>query len=352
MLSGMLARDVIDCDVHAVVPSVEALFPYLDAHWREYITQSGFKGAVDTAYPKAPTTARPGSTPPSGPAGSSLELLREQALEAWGSRLAILNCSYAVDAIHNPDADLAMARAVNDWLVAEWLDREPRLRASLVVPTKQPAIAAREIDRLGGHPGFVQVYLPIRSPEPYGKRSWHPIYEAAVRNDLVVGLHFGGNPGNPPTSVGWPSYYLEEYVGMATALQSQLMSMIVEGVFDRFPTLRVACVESGWAWLPPFLWRFDKEWKGLQREIPWTKRLPSEYIREHVRFTLQPLDGPPDAQRTLALMDELGSDEMLMFSTDYPHWQFDDPAEAFPAGLPPDLERKILSENARNFYRM
>jgi hypothetical protein len=130
------------------------------------------------------------------------------------------------------------------------------------------------------------------------------------------------------------------------------MSMVVEGVFDRFPTLRVACVESGFAWLPPFLWRFDKEWKGLQREIPWTKRLPSEYVREHVRFTTQPLDGPPDARRTRELIDELGSDEMLMFATDYPHWQFDDPAEALPAGLSPDLERKILSENARGFYRL
>ena len=136
--AGMIARDVIDCDVHAVVPSVEALFPYLDEHWREYISQSGFKGPVDTAYPKAPTTARPGSTPPKGPAGSSLDLLREQALDAWGSRLAILNCSYAVDSIHNPDADVAIARAVNDWLVAEWLDREPRLRASIVVPSQLP----------------------------------------------------------------------------------------------------------------------------------------------------------------------------------------------------------------------
>jgi uncharacterized protein len=348
----MTAHDVIDCDVHAVVPSVEALFPYLDEPWREYISQSGFKGAVDTAYPKAPTSARPGSTPAQGPAGSSLDLLRAQALDAWGSRLAILNCSYAVDSIHNPDADIAVARAVNDWLVAEWLDQEPRLRASLVVPTKQPVIAAREIDRLGGHPGFVQVYLPVRSPLPYGKRHWHPIYEAAVRHDLVVGLHFGGNPGNPPTSVGWPSYYLEEYVGMATAFQSQLMSMVVEGVFDRFPTLRVACVESGFAWLPPFLWRFDKEWKGLQREVPWTKRLPSAYVREHVRFTLQPLDGPPDARRTRELVAELGADELLLFATDYPHWQFDDPAEALPVGLPPGLERSILSENARGFYRL
>ena len=342
----------IDCDVHAVVPSVEALFPYLGDFWREYIAQSGFKGPIDTPYPKAPTSAREGTAPEKGPPGSSLELLRQQALDPWGSQLAILSCSYAVESIHNPDADLAIARAVNDWLIAEWLEKEPRLRASLVVPVQQPESAAREIDRIGDHPGFVQVYMPVRSTSPYGRREYHPIYEAAARHDLAVGLHFGGAPGNPPTAVGWPSFYMEEYAGMAQPFQSQLMSMVVEGVFDRFPTLRVACVESGWAWLPPFLWRFDKEWKGLRREIPWTKRLPSEYVRAHVRFTLQPIDGPPEGERMRHLIDQLGSDELLMFSSDYPHWHFDRASEALPAGLPDDLTRKIMAENARAFYRL
>lgn len=353
-MAGQTARAVIDCDVHCVVPSVQALFPYLSDHWREYISQSGFKGAPDTAYPpKMPTTARPGSAPPEGgPAGSKLGMLREQVLDAWNVERAILNCDYAVESIHNPDAEVALASAVNDWIVAEWLDREPRLRASIVVPSKQPDMAAREIDRHGDHPGFVQVFLPVRSAMPYGKRQYHPIYEAAARHDLVVGLHFGGSPGNPPTSSGWPSYYVEEYTGMAQEFQYQVMSMIVEGVFDRFPTLRVALVESGFSWLPPFMWRFDKEWKGLRREIPWTKRLPSEYIREHVRVALQPIDGPPDPERLLRLIDQLGSDDLLMFSTDYPHWHFDTPEEAVPSALPDGLRQKIMHGNALAFYRL
>jgi hypothetical protein len=345
-------RAIIDCDLHNAVPSVEALFPWLSNHWREYITQSGFKGPTDTAYPKAPTSARPGASPATGPAGSDLGLLRTQALDAWGAEVGILNCAYAVESIHNPDADVALATAVNEWQVAEWLGPEPRLRASIVVPSQQPEMAAREIDRFGDHPSFVQVFLPVRSARPYGQRFYHPIYEAAARHDLVVGLHFGGAPGNPPTSAGWPSYYLEEYAGMATAFQSQVMSLIVEGVFDRFPTLRVALIESGFAWLPPFMWRLDKEWKGLRREIPWTNRLPSDYIHAHLRVTLQPNDGPPDAARLLRLIEQLGSDDLLMFATDYPHWHFDAPEQALPAGLPDDLARKILSENARAWYRL
>ncbi len=139
---------------------------------------------------------------------------------------------------------------------------------------------------------------------------------------------------------------------MAASFASNLMSIIVEGVFDQFPSLRLTLVESGFSWLPPYTWRFDKEWKGLRREVPWTKRPPSEYIREHVRVTLQPNDAPPEPGRLARLVDQLGSDELLMFSTDYPHRHFDAPEEAVPTELPPALLGKIMSENARAWYRL
>ncbi len=160
-----------------------------------------------------------------------------------------------------------------------------------------PELAAREIDRVGDHPGFVQVLLPARSEHPYGSRLFHPLWEAIARHDLVAGIHFGGAPGNPPTPSGWPSYYFEEYAGMAQVFQSQLTSMISEGVFDQFPTLRVTLLESGFTWLPAHMWRFDKEWRNLRRLVPWVKRAPSEYIREHVRLTVQPLERAADARR-------------------------------------------------------
>ena len=345
---------IIDTDLHNVIPNVKALFPYLSEHWREYVTQSAFQGPVDTSYPKGyPTSARPGSNPPEGgPPGSSLESLRKQALDAWDAEYGILNCSYAIESIHNPDTAAAMASAVNDWQIHEWLDKEPRLRASIVVPSQQPEMAAQEIDRVGGHPGFVQVYLPVHTSIPYGNRHFHPIYEAAVRQDLVVGMHFGGSPGSPPTSSGWPSYYIEEHVNQAQMFQSQLLSVIVEGVFDRFPALRMALIEAGFTWLPSFFWRMDKEWKGLRREIPWNRELPSEYIKQHVRVSVQPVDPPADLRQLRDVIDQIDCDDLLMFSTDYPHWHFDTPAEAFPVTLPEPQMRKIMSENARAFYKL
>jgi hypothetical protein len=343
---------VIDCDLHNTVPSIEVLLPYLAPHWQEYISKSQFRGPTDTAYPpSAATSVRPGAAAGDGsPPGATVASLTRPTLDHWGTEIGILTCDYAVASIRNPDTAAAVAAAVNDWQIEEWLERDRRLRASIVVPNS-PVDAAREAERVGAHPGFVQVGLPVRSPVPYGNRIYYPLLEAAVKHDLVVALHFGGAPGNPPTASGWPTYYLEEYVAMASAFQSQLLSLVAEGAFDRFPELRVAVVEGGFAWVPGFLWRFDKAWRGLHREVPWMKRPPSAYIGAHVRFTLQPIDGPSEPGELLRIIERLPNDELIMFSTDYPHWQYETDADAIPSGLSSDFRRKILFENARSFYR-
>jgi predicted TIM-barrel fold metal-dependent hydrolase len=344
----------IDADLHNVVPKTEALFPYLPQMWREHITQTLFKGATDSSYPKnAPTTARPGSIPDDGsPAGSRLDLLQQQVLDPLNVEIGILNCTYPIDSIRNPDAAIAMARAVNDWQIAEWLEKDARLRASIVVPSQVPQLAADEIERVAGHAGFVQVLLPVRSAHPWGNRIWRPLWDAIARHDLVAGIHFGGAPGNPPTPSGWPSYYIEEYAGMAHVFQSQLISIVSEGVFDEFPSMRVALIEAGFTWLPSFCWRLDKEWRNLRRLVPWVRRAPSAYIREHVRFTIQPLDAPASIQTMLQIIEEIGADDMLLFSTDYPHRHDADPIQSLLPDLPATLAQKIRSENARAFYRL
>jgi predicted TIM-barrel fold metal-dependent hydrolase len=279
-------------------------------------------------------------------------LFQAQALEPWNTEIGILNCAYRVGSVHNQDLAAALATAVNQWQVEAWLDKEPRLRASIVVSSQNPERSAREIDRWGDHPGFVQVILPVRSEAPYGNLRYDPIYEAAVRHDLVVGIHYGGAPGHPSTPSGWALTYLEEYAGMAQVFQSQVISLIIEGVFDRFPSLRIALIEGGWTWLPSLLWRIDKEWKGLRHNTPWVKRLPSAYAHEHIRLTTQPMDAPPDAHQLRQIIEQLESDELLMFATDYPHWQFDTPEEALPAVFEEPLLSKILSGNARTWYRL
>jgi predicted TIM-barrel fold metal-dependent hydrolase len=321
-----------------VIGSVATLEPYLDEHWREVISTSQFSGPTDQPHPpNLATSLRSDLDPVDGAApGTALRTLRAHVLDRLHVSLAIVTCDYGIDSVRNPDAAAALATAVNEWLRAEWVEADPRLRGAIVVPSQQPAMAAREIERAAEHPGVVAVHLPVRSLIPYGNRVWWPLLEAAVQRGLAVQLHFGGSPGIAPTASGWPTSWLEDYVVMASAFQSQLTSLVAEGTFERFPALRVSLLESGFAWLPAFLWRFDKAWRGLRREVPWTRRPPSEYVREHVRIGLQPVDGPDEAAQVL-------DEELVMFCTDYPHRHS---SEEVPAGV--DVQR--LSDNARAHY--
>jgi predicted TIM-barrel fold metal-dependent hydrolase len=251
----------------------------------------------------------------------------------------------------NLDFAAALSRAVNDWQLDHWVRREPRLRAGIVVPYEDPVLAAEEIDRAAAHRGFVQVLLLVRTDEPLGRRRYRPIFEAAVRNGLPVGIHFGGGRGrNPLTASGWPSFYIEDHTAMAQAFQAQVVSMVVEGLFERFPALRVVLIEGGFGWLPSLMWRLDKHWARLRDEVPHLTRPPSEYVREHMWVTTQPVEEPPDPQDLLAVFDEMGGTDRVMFSTDYPHWDFDDPSRAIRPRLDPDTRAQIFGGNAMALY--
>lgn len=331
--------------MHAPAPGVAEVGAYLDDYWREYADEAGFRApsSVATVYPPAaPTTRRPG-------ADDSPEGLLAH-LDGEGATHAVVNCFSGVEALRNVDFANAYATAVNEWLAAEWLAHDERLRAGIVVKPDDPAGAAAEVARRAGDPRFVHVLLPVRADRPYGNRLYWPLLEAAVEHGRPLALHFGGSSGNPPTPVGWPSYYLEEYVGMGHIFEAQLTSLIAEGAFERFPELRVVLLESGFGWLPPLLWRLDKEWKGLRREIPWVKTAPSETIRERVRVAVQPVDGPPDAEGLARLLERLGSDDLLVYSSDYPHAHLRTYEEALGPVVSPELDRRIRHDNAAALY--
>jgi predicted TIM-barrel fold metal-dependent hydrolase len=345
---------VIDADVHINVPGLETLMPYLAPVWEQFIADRGWRGPANLAVtypPGMPSTARPDWRPGDGRApASDLSLLREHVLDPLDVEYAVATCYYAIDSLRHPDWAAGLASALNDWLVAEWLEKEPRLRASLVVPARSPSDAAREIERVGDHPGFVQVLMPVRTDRLYGNRMWHPVYEAMCRHGLAMGLHWGGTVEGPPGPTGWPSWYVEEYVAEQQVYTSQITNLIGEGVFQAYPELRVSVAEIGFAFLPGWMWRMDKDWKAVRREIPWLNRAPSEILRDHFRFCLAPIDAGPPAEMAL-IVDWLESEDLLMFATDYPHWH-DDDVVSFLEPLPPEMVPKVMAESARTWYRL
>ncbi len=143
------------------------------------------------------------------------------------------------------------------------------------------------------------------------------------------------------TNSGWPSFYIEEMTEHAASCQAMVTSLIVEGVFEQFPSLKIVLIEAGFAWLPALGWRLDKHWKRLRDEVPHLKRAPSEYLREHFWVSTQPMEETEKPEHLLDVMDWIGWDKIL-FASDYPHWDFDDPVLALPPSLDETRRRKNL----------
>ncbi len=344
------AANGIDCDVHPAVPDMRALLPHLTEFWRDTVEERGIQSLDSISYPpNAPLSARPEWRTRNGLAATEVNELTAQVCDAWGAERAICNCLYGVQLLFSEDMAAAFARAVNDWMASEWLDRDPRLRASIVVPLQNVEFAVDEIGRMAPDRRFVQILVPAMNEVPLGRRHFWPIYAHAERLDLPIGIHAGSAYRHPVTSLGWPSYYIEDYASQAQAFQSQVASLICEGVFAKFPRLKVVLLESGVTWLPAFLWRFAKFWRGLRPEVPWVDRSPSEIVREHFRLSIAPFDAPADPAVVERAVEHLRSDAMLLYASDFPHWQFEGDA-VVPAALPSALHRKILVDNPLSTY--
>ncbi len=266
----------IDCDVHPTVTDNKVLLPYLETYWRNSVEERGMGSLESAAYPpNAPITARPDFRGENGYAATDVTQLAAQVCDRWGAGIAILNCLYGVQLIFNEDMARAFASALNDWIAKEWLDRDPRLRASIVVPMQNVEYAVDEIERCAKDRRFVQILVLAMQETPLGRRHHWPIFAAAERHGLPIGIHAGSNYRNPVTSLGWPSHYVEDYTSQSQGFQGQVASLITEGVLAKYPKLKVVLIESGCTWLPGFLWRFSKFWRGARTEIPWVDRSPS-----------------------------------------------------------------------------
>ena len=168
-------------------------------------------------------------------------------------------------------------------------------------------LAVDEVNRCAADPRFVQVLLLALGEQPLGKSHFWPIYRAAEKHGLTLGIHAGSTYHHAVTGSGWPSYYLEDYAAQSLGFHAQVGSLIAEGVFVKFPKLKAVLIESGVTWLAAYLWRFSKFWRGVRLEVPWIDRPPMEIVRDHIRLTIQPFDAPHDADVVQRILDQLPS---------------------------------------------
>ncbi len=349
----------IDCDIHPTPAQDADIVKFLPAEWHEfhahYRNYSRMPLNNVDMYPGIePNIARRDSYPPEGgPPGSSVTFMREQHLDPYNVEIGILQpLSPNGGNQRNTAYGAALASAVNDWQLEYFVDPEPRLRASITVTSDETALAVAEIHKRGKDSRFVQVALNNRAVDAQGRRRYWPVYAAALDYDLPLGIHTGGNSGAPPLgAAGWASYHIQQHQAGHPSMSAMLLSFLAEGVFEEFRGLRLMLVEGAFTWLPSFMWRLDRIWQKMRSEMPNVKRPPSEYFREHVWISSQPMDVYKDPQHLRQIIDWIGWDR-LCFASDYPHWDFDDPHQAFPFQMTAEQKQKVYIQNARAALRL
>jgi hypothetical protein len=355
---------IIDTDTHSIrLPG--GLLEYLPERWRRYYELMGTRTLGMTGLIRHRSgSARTDAWPPNGLLpGEDPEFMRDQLLDRWGIERAILNPTSAniphFTGGNQPiEFTAALQTASNDDTEQVWFESDPRWYGSICVPWEDAKLASAEINRrVEGHYGdrWVQVLLSMGSEQPFGRRKYWEMWEAIAHHELPVGFHPGDNGLNPPTGSGWPSFYIENHSGYPQQMLCELASLIFEGVLDRWPNLKLVSVEGGYSWAAPFAWRMDKTFDQLRSEVSHLERKPSEYIRDHLWFTSQPFEEPEDPKWFRGVYEQLetlGMGNKLMYSSDYPHWDFDSPESSLPAGLSDDTRRAILGGNAAALYAL
>ncbi|MGW4335743.1 amidohydrolase family protein [Rhodococcus koreensis] len=352
---------IVDVDIHHKPKTDAELVAYLPKRWREYVAGDGHGGVRLTpvshlgGYGLTPGSqtdhwGSDGSRP-----GSSLELIKEQLLDRHNYWRVVLTHDQGEWGSHlNPYFGRAVCRAYNDWNIDTWLTWDDRFYSTVALPSGEPEEAAAEIRRVGGHPRMASVLIGVNAlGRPIGDPLYHPIYEAAVEMGLQVSVH--PSPYNRPNSsvhsVGGGRGLTEWLSQVGQQGMAHIASLIVHGVFEKYPDLRVVIKEHGLSWLPSLMWKLDDNYDMLRFESPWVKRWPSEYIRDHIKLSTQPIEestaGKGGLARLLQSVD--GMEELLCFSTDYPHPTDDEPEFAmrqFPTAWLP----KVFCSNACDVY--
>jgi uncharacterized protein len=336
---------IIDCDVHPSASKEYPIEPFVAASYREALVQGMGSGPGQGYSNPFGVIRRDASC-------TDPKRVAEDLLDRYGISYGVIQPpGIGVSLTHNIDVGSALAHAWNEWQEAHWLAADPRFLGSVCVNMQDPERAAKEIREAGKHPRMVQVIVSGESHDLYGHRRYFPIYEACEEMKLPFALHPGREGALcSATPVGRPSSYFEWHTAIPLTFQAHLISLVTEGVFERFPGLKLVLVEGGIAWMVHTMWRLDKNFKALRSLAPWLKKAPSEYIIEHVRLTTQPLEEPDNPDHLLQIFEMIHAEKTVCFASDFPHWDFDDPRRVFPKNMSPALARRIFYDNAAELY--
>lgn len=345
---------LIDCDTHPMVARTSELFEYMPSAWAERFRMAGIElvGSPKGRYQHPNGPMRLDATPPDGgPAGSDRDYFTKDHLEQYGVSASILLPMQllALASWVEPLSTTVMTNALNRYFLEHWVEVDSRYKLALGVAAQDPVRSVETIREFGNRQGIVGILVPLQAIL-MGHQHYDPIYEIACELGLPILVHptsaEGLFHGAPPYAGGIPARMPEKHALNPQFAMSNISSLVFSGTFQRFPELQVIFVEYGFSWLPTFAWRLDKEWRNFRIDVPWIETSPIEIVRNHCRFTTQPIDEPPDLEYLWHIMSWMGAEDTLLFSSDYPHYDTDNPQMIMSKFVPKGIRTQVAHANA------
>ncbi len=306
---------------------------------------------------------------------------RIEQLDADGVDAAVLYPSQAmffgpvdpIPAFQNVEFVADCIRAYNDW-ISEFCAAHPtRLFAVGGVPLQAPELAVAEAERAVNKLGLRGIFIrPSAYVDelPLNHSVYDPFWAACQDLDVPVGLHPGVHVDTPGacrkfqlvapsenmsvTNMAMSEIHggsgLGQAVGNMVDMTVSLGRLLMGGVCERFPNLRVLVLESGGGWVPSLLERMDEQVEAFPLEKRWLSMLPSEYFKRQCYVSFEP------EEWNLAPCAEFLGDNRIIWASDYPHPEYhsgilDELRERIEP-LPQESRARILGQNAIDAYKL
>jgi hypothetical protein len=250
-----------------------------------------------------------------------------------------------------PEMEVWLSRAYNRWTIDKLLAADDRIKSLIVLPFNTPSEAVRVVEEFGDAKGVIGFCITSTRYKPVHHNDYMRLYSLIQEMDKPVAFHAGYHWQDP--SLATINRFLGMHaLGFVWCNMVHMTNWIINGIPQRFPKLKSVWVESGLAWVPFLMQRLDDQYLMRPSEAPQLKRLPSEYMREHCWYTTQPME-TTNMKALEVTLDMIKAETQLLFSSDWPHYDFDLPQEIVDLPfLSEQAKRNILGLNAARIFKL
>jgi predicted TIM-barrel fold metal-dependent hydrolase len=248
-----------------------------------------------------------------------------------------------------PEVERAIARGYARWITERVLPEDDSIKTMLYLPFNDPDAALKLVEDFSEATGVVGFMVTSVRYRPVHDRAYLPLYAALQERGMPLAFH-GANNWHERAIEQLNRFISAHALGFPLYNMIHVMNLVINGIPERFPGLKVIFIEGGLAWIPFLMQRLDSEYMMRSSEAPLLKRKPSDYMREFY-YSTQPMEVPDDLSILEKTFEQVDARHHLLYASDYPHWDFDLPSviDDLPF-LDEDAKRRILGRNAMELF--